>query len=118
MLGPVGDHILQEYKTLFLTRFRTYKIATPPQTKTPVKMTFRDWCLYSSFIHEKRIRLGGQFRGEGDPKGVKGAGSNGQGRPKGIVTPSVGGPDSPDLPVFGPPGSGLICQRYGSGSGS
>ncbi len=27
-----GDHILQEIDTLFLTRFRTYKIATPPQT--------------------------------------------------------------------------------------
>jgi hypothetical protein len=24
---------------------------TPPQTKTPVKTTFRDWCLYSSFVH-------------------------------------------------------------------
>jgi hypothetical protein len=30
----VGDHILQELNSLFLTRFRTYKIATPPQTKT------------------------------------------------------------------------------------
>jgi hypothetical protein len=37
--------------TLFLTRFITYKIATSPQTKTPVKTTFRDWCLYSSFVH-------------------------------------------------------------------
>jgi hypothetical protein len=27
------DHILQEFYTLFLTRFRTYKIASPPQTK-------------------------------------------------------------------------------------
>jgi hypothetical protein len=26
------DHILQEFYTLFLARFRTYKIATPPQT--------------------------------------------------------------------------------------
>ncbi len=30
MLSPVGDHILQE----FLTRFRTYKVARPPETKT------------------------------------------------------------------------------------
>ncbi len=30
---------------------------------------------------------------------------------------SVGDPD-PDLHVFGPPGSGSISQRYGSGSGS
>jgi hypothetical protein len=26
--------------------------------------------------------------------------------------------DPPDPYVFGPPGSGSICQRYGSGSGS
>jgi hypothetical protein len=32
-LSCVVDHILQEFNTLFLTRFRTYKIATPPQTK-------------------------------------------------------------------------------------
>ncbi len=37
---------------MFLTRFRTFKIATPPpQTKTLVKTTFWDWCLYSSFVH-------------------------------------------------------------------
>ncbi len=34
VLSPVGDHILQEVTPLYLTRFRTYKIATPPQTKT------------------------------------------------------------------------------------
>ncbi len=34
VLCCVGDHILQEFNTLFLTRFRTYKIALPPQTKT------------------------------------------------------------------------------------
>jgi hypothetical protein len=34
VLSCVGDHILQELNTLFLTRFRTYKIALPPQTKT------------------------------------------------------------------------------------
>ncbi len=27
------DHILEEFYTLFLTRFRTYKIASPPLTK-------------------------------------------------------------------------------------
>jgi hypothetical protein len=31
------DHILQEFYTLFLTRFRTYKIASPPQTKITSK---------------------------------------------------------------------------------
>ncbi len=51
VLSCVVDHILQEFNTLFLTRFRTYKIAAPPQTKTPVKTTFRDWCLYSFFVH-------------------------------------------------------------------
>ncbi len=30
VLSCVGDHILQGFNTLFLTRFRTYKIATPP----------------------------------------------------------------------------------------
>jgi hypothetical protein len=45
VLSCVVDHIL------FLNRFITYKIDTPPQTKTPVKTTFRDWCLYSSFFH-------------------------------------------------------------------
>ncbi len=32
MLNCGVDHILQEFYTLFLARFRTYKIATPPQT--------------------------------------------------------------------------------------
>jgi hypothetical protein len=31
------DHILQEFYTLFLTRFRTYKIASPSQTKMTSK---------------------------------------------------------------------------------
>ncbi len=34
VLSYVGDHILQGFSTLYLTRFRTYKIARPPQTKT------------------------------------------------------------------------------------
>ena len=34
LLSPIGDHILQEFHTRYLTRFRTYKIARPPQTKT------------------------------------------------------------------------------------
>jgi hypothetical protein len=45
-LSCVVDHILQEFNTT-----RTYKIATRPQTKTPVKTTIRDWCPYSSFVH-------------------------------------------------------------------
>jgi hypothetical protein len=34
-------HILLEFYTLFLTRFRTYQIASPPQTKWPGKTTLR-----------------------------------------------------------------------------
>ncbi len=37
MLNCAVDHILQEFYTLFLTRFRIYKIATPPQTKMTSK---------------------------------------------------------------------------------
>jgi hypothetical protein len=37
VLSCVLDHIMQEFNTLFLTRFRTYKIATPPQTKMASK---------------------------------------------------------------------------------
>ncbi len=29
----------------------TLLLHPPPQTKTPVKTTFRDWCLHSSFVH-------------------------------------------------------------------
>jgi hypothetical protein len=34
VLSPVADHILQEFNTLYPTKFTTYKIARPPQTKT------------------------------------------------------------------------------------
>jgi hypothetical protein len=34
MLSCDLDHILHEFNTLFLTRFRTYQIALPPQLKT------------------------------------------------------------------------------------
>jgi hypothetical protein len=33
VLNCTVDHILQEFYTLFLTRFRTYKSDTPPQRK-------------------------------------------------------------------------------------
>ncbi len=33
VLSPVGDHILQEFNTLYLTRFRTYKIVDHPKLK-------------------------------------------------------------------------------------
>jgi hypothetical protein len=34
VLSPVGDHILHDFNTLHLTRFKIYKIARPPQTKS------------------------------------------------------------------------------------
>ncbi len=37
MLNCAVDHILQEFYSLFLTRFKTYKIASPPQTKMTSK---------------------------------------------------------------------------------
>ncbi len=37
VLKRTVDHILLEFYTLFLTRFRTYKIASPPQTKMTSK---------------------------------------------------------------------------------
>jgi hypothetical protein len=51
MLNCAVDHILQEFYTLFLTRFRTYKIATPPQTK----MTSKDDI--KGFVSLKFLRL-------------------------------------------------------------
>ncbi len=42
MLNCAVDHILHEFYTLFLTRFRTYKIATPPQTKMTNKDDIKD----------------------------------------------------------------------------
>jgi|LakMenE01Jun11ns_1017448.scaffolds.fasta_scaffold9084511_1 hypothetical protein len=40
LLSCVVDHTLQEFYTLFLTRFRTYKIASPHQTKMTSKDDF------------------------------------------------------------------------------
>jgi hypothetical protein len=37
VLSCVVDYILQEFNTLLLTRFRTYKFATPPQTRMTSK---------------------------------------------------------------------------------
>jgi hypothetical protein len=37
VLNCAVDQILQEFYTLFLTRFRTFKIASPPQTKMTSK---------------------------------------------------------------------------------
>ncbi len=45
------DHILQEFYTLFLTRFRTYKIALPPQTKMTSKDDIKGLVSLSSFVH-------------------------------------------------------------------
>ncbi len=45
------DHILQEFYTLFLTRFRTYKIALPPQTKMTSKEDFKRLVSLISYVH-------------------------------------------------------------------
>ncbi len=37
VLSCVVDHIQKEFYTLFLTRFRTYKIDSPPVTKMTSK---------------------------------------------------------------------------------
>jgi hypothetical protein len=37
VLHCIVDHILQDFYTLLLTRFRTYKIASPPSTKMTSK---------------------------------------------------------------------------------
>ncbi len=34
MLSTIQYIIVQEFNIVFLARFKTYKIATPPQTKT------------------------------------------------------------------------------------
>ncbi len=66
MLSPLGDQILQEFNTLFLTEFRAYKFARPPKKnvgeegpqtdknlpQSPFTGQFLDddillWCLYS-----------------------------------------------------------------------
>ncbi len=64
LLGGVGvlnctvDHILQEFYTLFLTRFRTYKIASPPQTKLTSKddikglVSLKFLCPYLTLSHQ------------------------------------------------------------------
>ncbi len=51
MLNYAVDHILQEFYILILTRFRTYKTATPPQTK----MTSKDDI--KGFVSVKFLRL-------------------------------------------------------------
>jgi hypothetical protein len=99
----VVDHILQEFNTLFLTRFITYKIATPPQTKTPVKTTFRDWCLYSSFVHGQAHLTDCITK----DCGAIGLTTGCSGRKEG-VTP---GRLSPPPPVFGPAAFSQLCRK-------
>jgi hypothetical protein len=61
VLSPVGDNILKEFNTLYLTRFRTYKFSRQPKQNLGGKRTCRKvllqviflddlillWCLYS-----------------------------------------------------------------------
>ena len=52
-----------------------------------------------------------------DPTNLADAGPESKIKKPGIKGASVGDPD-PESQVCGPPGSGSISQRYGSGSGS
>jgi hypothetical protein len=64
-LSCVGDHILQEFNTLYLTRFRTCKIALPPKQnprrgrglrqinicrKVPLQVNFLDNDIWHCFL--------------------------------------------------------------------
>jgi hypothetical protein len=52
MLKCTVDHILQEFYTLFLTRFRTYKIASPPQTKMTSKDDIKGLVSLKFLVHD------------------------------------------------------------------
>ncbi len=52
ILNCAVDYILQEFYTLFLTRFRTYKIATPPQAKMTSKDDIKGFVSLKSFFYE------------------------------------------------------------------
>ncbi len=58
------DHILQEFYTLFLTRFRTYKIVSTPQTKMTSKDDIKGLAslfgLFKEIVH--RVRRGFRVR--------------------------------------------------------
>ncbi len=56
VLNCTVDHILQEFCILFLTRFRTYKIASTPQTKLANKDDIKG--LESSFVYVFRGSFG------------------------------------------------------------
>ncbi len=53
VLNCAVDHILQKFYTLFLTRFRTYKITSPPQTKMTRKDEIKE--LVSLKVHKHEI---------------------------------------------------------------
>jgi hypothetical protein len=50
MLNCAVDHILQEFYTLFLTSFRTYKIASPPHTKMTILIVSTDIVIISIYF--------------------------------------------------------------------
>jgi hypothetical protein len=54
-LSCVADHILQEFNTLFLNRFRTYKVPTPAQIKIPVKTTFSVFIVPTSMMRRHNL---------------------------------------------------------------
>jgi hypothetical protein len=60
MLNCAVDHILQKFYTLFLARFRTYKIATPPKQMTS-KDDIKGLVSLSSFVHGFKCLFLGAF---------------------------------------------------------
>ncbi len=51
VLNCAVDRILPEFYTVFPTRFRTYKIASPPQIKMTSKDDIKGLVFLSSFVH-------------------------------------------------------------------
>ncbi len=103
---------------------------------TPVKTTFRVWCLYRYGVHDVHLGVyllgmsrAGQCSGLWNWRAAWWRTPGTRSRPGAsrivsqtgttvILLTSVGDPDPQDLHVFGPPGSWSIGQKYASGSAS
>ncbi len=87
LLSPIGDNILQEFYVLYMTRFSTYKIATPTQTKprkgvglrqiktcskVPIQVNFLDDDILHCFLQDhptsRYPRMGTGWRAQFDDR--------------------------------------------------
>jgi hypothetical protein len=71
VLNCAVDHILQEFYSLFLTRFRTYKIASPPKKKITSKYNIKGLVslkFLRPWLQVLRTGDGGEGYGEGRGK--------------------------------------------------